>query len=1053
MRIFTTPTNARISEITASLAKEHKSLESRPCYVFCEDKNTLSLETEIARVCGGSFNITVTSLSRYLSSSGKKAMTKIGSVLTVFKIMQENQDKLKKLKINSNPQIAKNLYELIAQLKSAKIKAELLNQICDKVGGAFSLKLKDIAVIYGLYEDYLSENGLADNNNLYSLLPEIILKDQKLKNSKIIIAGFSSVTKQILDCFLALSSVGDCDFVVLKGNGAFYNNETYRSVTEMFSAISEVEDTLPLSAEARVIKDCLFNPNNKKVRLESDKVSVLQCADIYGEAEAVAKRIRYEVVRNGLRYKDFCIATSDLQQYAKVFETVFSDYEIPVYADNSQTAYSHPLMRLILAVLESVSKNYKMDAIFNLVRQRSLFDREEAEAFEKYVLKNAVYPKQLKSPFITLDLEDVIAENVRVKLSKIRSVFPKKGSVSDYIRAIKDTCSNACVEERLNELADKLKTEQAKTASYNKQFLKSAQAVFDELESVVGDKVLKIEEFKTLIVSAFDSADVSVLPLYNDNVFMGDFKSVKQRRAKVLFAVGLTDEVPFCKQDVAILTDKDLICLDGYACRIEPKIQLVNKRERENVGVCLMSFEKSLYLSYPIRDLTCKQKEKSEIISYFEKAFKCDTLNYVEAEKVNLNKFSDRALTMPYLAKSQAIKRFVSDLQSFIQTDNSAVRNISSFYHSQKDNKNLDVLIEDIVNPKKQERFDKEITSKLSASVIESYFKCPYSCFLKYNIQVKDDVNGEVESLSYGNILHKALELFVKKYKQAKSSGVDNFDVEKTSTQIFDEIINDEEYCKYLNKPKYVENFQILKKECVKMCRQIYEEYQSSAFEPFGEEVFFGNPDNGYPAITVKTDKGEVKLRGVVDRIDKYENNLRIIDYKTGNAEKKAGLESFYSGCNIQLYLYANAFLKKGEISGAYYYGVENKYKDSPEKQQSFFGNTVFDEDILLASDKNYRDNGNMSPAYGIKKSRSEYKSVLSKGEMNAFIKYAKQIATVGANEIAEGNIVVSPHKNSCTYCDYMGVCGFDLSNGEGIREIGDVEKNTIVNAVVDNND
>jgi hypothetical protein len=91
-------------------------------------------------------------------------------------------------------------------------------------------------------------------------------------------------------------------------------------------------------------------------------------------------------------------------------------------------------------------------------------------------------------------------------------------------------------------------------------------------------------------------------------------------------------------------------------------------------------------------------------------------------------------------------------------------------------------------------------------------------------------------------------------------------------------------------------------------------------------------------------------VRGKVDRVDAYNDRIRIIDYKTG--EIKTSATQFYVGKKLQLYLYMNAFLTNGyKPAGAYYSPINNEFSSNETKEPALQGRTVDIEEIIHATD------------------------------------------------------------------------------------------------------
>ena len=96
----------------------------------------------------------------------------------------------------------------------------------------------------------------------------------------------------------------------------------------------------------------------------------------------------------------------------------------------------------------------------------------------------------------------------------------------------------------------------------------------------------------------------------------------------------------------------------------------------------------------------------------------------------------------------------------------------------------------------------------------------------------------------------------------------------------------------------------------------------SSGYTPVALEQVFGL--EGQPVLVIHGDRGELRLRGFIDRIDRgADGRLRVIDYKAGSTPISA--RDLAEGRRVQLALYALAAreaLGLGDVSGGFYWHI-----------------------------------------------------------------------------------------------------------------------------------
>ncbi len=1070
VKIYLSPTTNECISQTASVVYNEWVNNKKKCYVFSEDKITLSLELEIAKLCGGGFwDIDVITFNRYINSKkdAEKVLSKESSVMAIRKIISENQKNLSCLSASaSKPNLALTLFELISQLESAKVSYEDLNSLIVQeslnIKGAFLLKIKDIAFVYKKYQEYLKEFNLYDGNSYLSLMPNLINEDEDVKKSIVILSGFSTLTKQRYEIFEALNNnaLEMHSFIVHDEKGSFYTGEVLDKLLKIDANATVIPFDKKLNSEVEIIKNNLYNPavfKNSFTPYKTDKVSLYEAFNPSEEVENVARNILYEVTKNNLKFKDVSVILGDLNGYLPYITKYFSDYNIPYFIDDNTTLKEHPITLLVLDYINLFRRGlYKDDFIKFISNGLFSTDKELTDGLISYVLKYSLSRNSLKKPFEYEDVNLTKYENIRQKVYTCYALLENATTIAEYISAIYQMLKIVNAKENAVILGDKLKLIGENSIwDFNDKAFEKMLEVLGEIEKVIGNVKMPLLDFKNIILSGTIATIIGKIPFYNDAVYIGECQSVKIKNVKVLYAVGLNGDIPFTKSDTALLTDGDLDKLSGFKVIVEPKIEIVNKRQKEDVCLALMSFSDKLKLSYSDISTSGSTAFKADVINYLSVIFnlKPQRQVYSEALATVRDKDYESYLNTKYLAKRPALRAVAGCVQLACDGDATSRVEIASFKDGIKDLSDTEFIdkVDALLN---SDRGEKAISKNpievfnngfISTTMLESYFACPYRNFAQNVLRLKEMETGDMRATETGTALHELTEVYVSRINEVKDKDSSDGLVE----EIIEEVLKREEYSRYLNNPMYAYNFSHLKKEGKRVCYAIYNSLLKSKFKPIGVEVAFDENEE-YKPIVLNTKNGKFKIRGKVDRIDRFENKIRIIDYKTGSIH--ADDEHFYTGNKLQLYLYMNAFINSDvKPAGAYYFPVHDGYSETLDRTYMMKGKTVNDSEIIKATDKTLK-NGEKSDivAVNLKKDGEVDKKskTLSQNTMDSYLKYAIKISEKGVEEISSGYIETTPYDGACTYCSYNGMCGYIKEECDKTRKVKGVDSTTIEKAV-----
>jgi len=207
-----------------------------------------------------------------------------------------------------------------------------------------------------------------------------------------------------------------------------------------------------------------------------------------------------------------------------------------------------------------------------------------------------------------------------------------------------------------------------------------------------------------------------------------------------------------------------------------------------------------------------------------------------------------------------------------------------------------------------------------SASRLEAYGNCPHQFFIKNALGLEARVLPEpgMEVTQLGSLLHEILELV---YQQADDPG-DLASVLAVLPEVAGKAFESAPE-KYGFSPSAAWDFEqanflaILDKTISALHKA------SQGWKPAAYEAKFGI--QGRPTLEIDLGGESLRLRGVIDRLDKNERGeIRVMDYKTGGSHLSGN--DLLRGTRLQLPIYALAArdaLGMGDVSDGFYWEIK----------------------------------------------------------------------------------------------------------------------------------
>jgi hypothetical protein len=217
---------------------------------------------------------------------------------------------------------------------------------------------------------------------------------------------------------------------------------------------------------------------------------------------------------------------------------------------------------------------------------------------------------------------------------------------------------------------------------------------------------------------------------------------------------------------------------------------------------------------------------------------------------------------------------------------------------------------------------ERQFQKRYTPTAINTYLDCTLKFYFKYVLELyeQDEMAEEVDPMVFGNILHHIMEDLYEPFDRDGHRTVDEAAIDKIADCVESGI--DKEFAKQFGAE--VETFQyegqnILVREIIrKMVLKVLEyNKQQAPFEILGIEA---DEEKGY-AYKVRITSDDINLavgfKGIIDRIERRDNAIRIVDYKTGRDQKNfASIESLFdredrsrNKAVMQTFLYALLYL------------------------------------------------------------------------------------------------------------------------------------------------
>ncbi len=925
----------------------------------------------------------------------------VGTTMMLRKIIEHRKNELKVFGRSCEQQgFYEHVEQMVTEFKRyciSKEQIELTSLQMQSDSPILRDKLHDLHLIYDDFQQHLL-NKYVDSEDYLRLLVEKIPHSSSIRQAEIMIDGFYQFTPQELEVLRALMKYcpdvkitltidKSYDYSLPHELDLFYSTAvTYQQLKqlaeeEMVPVIPAISLSVPpirFQGQPSLAHIEQFYDHRPIVPYEGDIAVTLSAAvNRRAEVEGVARQIRGLVQNSSYRWRDMAILVRDLNPYHDLLESVFKDYEIPLFLDQKRSMLNHPLIEFIRSSLDVILQNWRYEAVFRCVKTDLLLEwnnpfqlhrlREKLDGLENYVLaygingsrwtneQRWVYyrPQSLEEEDIVQSEHDVRTED---RLNDLRSMIvkPLHGLQQKLKKAktVRQMCEALYMflmdRDVLSKLDSWRKREEdegnLRASREHSQVWKSVIDLLDQLVELMGEESLSLQMFSKLIETGCDSMRFALVPPAIDQVLVGSLDRSRFSNVKCAFVLGANDGIlPARPMEEGLISESEREQLLDRGIALAPGSKQQLALEHFNIYVGLNSASDRLWVSYALADEEGKSLTPSIIVSRLKQWFPSMKEQlivndpYEKGEKDQLTYVANPQKTLSYLAvqlrqwqKGYRIAPFWWDVYNwFIAQDDWREKTkavLSSLFYKNKAN----------VLPQSTSRLLYGDHILTSVSRMERFQSCPYSQFLSHGLRLKERDVYRLEAPDIGQLFHAALKLID---DQLRLSGRDWKSLNKAECQhLAAEVVKSiaprlqNNILLSSNRHHYIRRklAQVVGRATIVLS----EHAKSSQFSPIGLEIDFG-PAGPLPSMQYRLGNGKtMEVVGRIDRVDQAFGSegmmLRVIDYKSSSTALNLG--EVYYGLSLQMLTYLDVLITHsktwlGEEStpaGVLYFHIHN---------------------------------------------------------------------------------------------------------------------------------
>ncbi|MFC4403207.1 helicase-exonuclease AddAB subunit AddB [Gracilibacillus xinjiangensis] len=1050
----------------------------------------------------------------------KKFITSTGIQMMLRKIIEQRTSEWKVFQKAIEKQgFLKQLEDMITEFKRYCITPDMLTEqimemdrfqhqtITEK---ALTNKLDDLYYIYDQLVQALA-GAYMDNEDRLQLLIGKLMESDFLHDTEVYIDGFHHFTPQelmVIEVMLQKAKQVNITLTIDQVNDTVIDPlDLYHVTKETYVQMEQLAQKHNVSIETEILKnkeetafvhlDRHFDDRPAVPFGQKAPVQLAEAVHPRAEVEGAAQEIVKLVRDQNYRYRDIAILIREPEVYHDLITTVFEDYRIPVFVDEKRTMLNHPLIECVRSLLDVIEGDWRYDAIFRLLKtgfipegdKQYRLDQEAIDQLENYVLEYGIRGRNRwlnDQPWLfqrfrgfdqsaQTDRELTIQKKINMYRNQVAEIIGpldndlrEASTIKDKAIVLFNWLEQIRVPQQLEKIRDQYDQEgRIEKGREQDQVWDAIIQLLEEITEIAGEETIDLKAFRNILESGFDTLQFSHVPPSIDHIVVGSIDRSRMHGIKCAFLLGVNEGTWPMKQG-----GDGLISEEERNVLLTQGIQLAEGSKRQLLDDAFYVYSAFtlptdyLWVSYPLSNEEGKMKAASPLVKRIEEIFP-ERLEKITLQDPEEMMDAKRFITTPVKTRGALTAQLARILRGY--PIDSIWDHVLNWYIEQSENKATNQMVlkglfyqnrpKNLSKETVEQLYSKEI--KASVSRLETYHRCSYQHFARYNLGLEERQTYKLDAPDIGQLFHEALKQITEWVQKEGRNFADIYDKEARTYAnraighlapvLQHQILHSSKRYQYIQRK--LENI------IARATFILSEQARKSLFSPIGLEVGFGYPNQLAPLeIPLKGDY-KLLLRGRIDRVDQAIEQdqlfLRIIDYKSSS--KGLNLSEVYYGLALQMLAYLDVVLtnarqwlgQEASPAGVLYFHVHNpmlsladnlaedKIEAEIFKQFKMKGLLLEQEDVVKMMDTSLESGrSNIVPA-GFSKTGSFYKGsqVADKEIFDQLQSYIRQLMAGAGIAMLDGEVSLNPFQKqdqvACTFCSYRSVCQFDPTLSE----------------------